>query len=57
MSDQNIFPIEQIKPSAPPLSPTLPDDVNITSFFLKKICDCQRELENQISQYQNVSKK
>ena len=46
MSDQNIFP------SAPPLYPSLTED-----FRLKKICDCQKELENEISHYQQISKK
>ena len=46
MSDQNIIP------SAPPLQPTLSDD-----YRLKKICDCQEEIENEISHYQQVAKK
>ena len=46
MSDQNIIP------SAPPLYPSLTED-----FRLKKICDCQKELENEISHYQQISKK
>lgn len=41
MSDQNILP------SAPTLYP----------FRLKKICDSQKDLENEISHYQNVLKK
>ena len=40
MSEQNIIP------SAPPLYPSLPED-----FRLKKICDCQKELQNEISHY------
>lgn len=55
MSDQNIIP------SAPPLYPTLPDASEATSeavsFRLKKICDCQKELENEMSHYRKVSKK
>ena len=55
MSDQNI-----ISPSAPPLYPTLPDESeapNVASFRLKKICDCQKELEIEICHYWKVSKK
>ena len=52
MSDQNIIP------SAPALYPTLsPDETDVSSFRLKKICDCQRELENGISHYKRVAKK
>ena len=69
MSDQNIIPSERKEASvtapvptasAPPLYPTLPDESEATasaSFRLKKICDCQRELENEISHYRKVSKK
>ena len=46
MSEQNIIP------SAPPLYPSLPED-----FRLKKICDCQKELENEISHYRHTGKK
>ena len=46
MSEQNIIP------SAPPLYPSLSED-----FRLKKICDCQKELENEISHYKQISKK
>ena len=70
MSDQNIIPSERkeasstsetpaasaFTASAPPLYPTLPDE-NVSSFRLKKICDCQKELENEISHYRKVSKK
>ena len=70
MSDQNIIPSERkeasasatsvaasaFAASAPPLYPTLPDE-NVSSFRLKKICDCQKELENEISHYRKVSKK
>ena len=72
MSDQNIIPSERKEASAsatsvaepasaPPLYPTLPDASEATSeaasFRLKKICDCQKELENEISHYRKVSKK
>jgi len=42
----------------PTLYPTLPHDVadTITSFRLKKICDCQTELQNEISHYKKVLK-
>ena len=61
MSDQNIIPSERkeasaVSASAPPLYPTLPDE-NVSSFRLKKICDCQKELENEISHYQRQVKK
>ena len=72
MSDQNIIPSERkeasstsetpaasvsvVPASAPPLYPTLPDE-NVSSFRLKKICDCQKELENEISHYQRQVKK
>ena len=46
MSEQNIIP------SVPPLYPSLPED-----FRLKKICDCQKELENEISHYRHTGKK
>ena len=62
MSDQNIIPSERKEPnatpaSAPPLYPTLPDESEAVSFRLKKICDCQKELENEISHHRKVSKK
>ena len=73
MSDQNIIPSERKEASvaaptpaasAPPLYPTLPGESEATasasasaSFRLKKICDCQKELENEISHYRKVSKK
>ena len=46
MSEQNIIP------SAPPLYPSLSGD-----FRLKKICDCQKVLENEISHYKQISQK
>ena len=46
MSEQNIIP------SAPPLYPSLPED-----FRLKKISDCQKELENEISHHKHTCKK
>ena len=46
MSEQNIIP------SAPPLYPSLGGD-----YRLKKINDCQKELENEISHYRRISKK
>ena len=46
MSEQNIIP------SAPPLYPSLGGD-----YRLKKISDCQKELENEISHYRRISKK
>ena len=47
MSEQNIIP------SAPPLYPSL----NVGDFRLRKISDCQKELENEISHYRRISKK
>ena len=47
MSEQNIIP------SAPPLYPSL----NGGDYRLKKISDCQKELENEISHYRRISKK
>ena len=47
MSEQNIIP------SAPPLYPSL----SVGDFRLKKISDCQKELENEISHYRRISKK
>ena len=47
MSEQNIIP------SAPPLYPSL----NVGDFRFKKISDCQKELENEISHYRRISKK
>ena len=47
MSEQNIIP------SAPPLYPSL----NAGDYRLKKISDCQKELENEISHYRRISKK
>ena len=47
MSEQNIIP------SAPPLYPSL----NGGDYRLKKIIDCQKELENEISHYRRISKK
>ena len=46
MSEQNIIP------SAPPLYPSLGGD-----YRLKKINDCQQELQNEISHYRRISKK
>ena len=47
MSEQNIIP------SAPPLYPSL----NGGDYRLKKIIDCQKELENEITHYRRISKK
>ena len=47
MSEQNIIP------SAPPLYPSL----NVGDYRLKKISDCQKELENEITHYRRISKK
>ena len=47
MSEQNIIP------SAPPLYPSL----NGGDYRLKKIIDCQKALENEITHYQRISKK
>ena len=47
MSEQNIIP------SAPPLYPSL----NGGDYRLKKISDCQKELEDEISHYRRISKK
>ena len=49
MSEQNIIP------SAPPLYPTLGE--NVGDYRLKKIIDSQKELENEISHYRRISKK
>ena len=49
MSEQNIIP------SAPPLHPSLRESVG--DYRLKKISDCQKELENEISHYRRISKK
>ena len=49
MSEQNIIP------SAPPLYPSL--GKNVGGYRLKKISDCQKELENEISHYRKISKK
>ena len=49
MSEQNIIP------SAPPLYPSLRESVG--DYRLKKISDCQKELENEISHYRRISKK
>ena len=49
MSEQNIIL------SAPPLYPSLPRGVD--DYRLKKICDCQKELENEISHYRHTGKK
>ena len=49
MSEQNIIP------SAPPLYPSLGE--NVGDYRLKKISDCQKELENEISHYRRISKK
>ena len=50
MSEQNIIP------SAPPLYPSLQRE-SVGDFRLKKISDCQKELENEISHYRRISKK
>ena len=47
MSEQNIIP------SVPPLYPSL----SVGDYRLKKISDCQKELENEISHYRRISKK
>ena len=49
MSEQNIIP------SAPPLYPSLVE--NVGDYRLKKISDCQKELENEITHYRKISKK
>ena len=49
MSEQNIIP------SAPPLYPSLGE--NVGDYRLKKISDCQKELENEITHYRRISKK
>ena len=53
MSEQNIIP------SAPQLYPSLQSEANEVGaeFRLKKICDCQKQLEDEISHYKQVSKK
>ena len=50
MSEQNIIP------SAPPVYPSLQRE-SVGDFRLKKICDCQKELENEIFHYRHASKK
>ena len=51
MSDQNIIP-------SAPLYPNLNEiEASASDFRLGRIRDCQRELENEISHYQRVSKK
>ena len=50
MSEQNIIP------SAPPLYPSLQRE-SVGDFRLKKISDCQKELENEICHYRRISKK
>ena len=50
MSEQNIIP------SAPPLYPSLQRE-SVSDYRLKKISDCQKELENEISHYRRISKK
>ena len=49
MSEQNVIP------SAPPLYPSLRESAG--DYRLKKISDCQKELENEISHYRRISKK
>ena len=49
MSEQNIIP------SASPLYPSLRE--NVGDYRLKKISDCQKELENEITHYRKISKK
>ena len=49
MSEENIIP------SAPSLYPSLGE--NVGDYRLKKISDCQKELENEISHYRRISKK
>ena len=56
MSEQNIIP------SAPQLYPSLEankvsERSDVAQFRLKKICDCQKQLEGEISHYKRVSKK
>ena len=43
-------------PSAAQLYPSLQSDEGV-QFRLKKICDCQKQLEDEISHYKQVSKK
>ena len=50
MSEQNIIP------SAPPLYPSLQRE-SVGDYRLKKISDCQKELENEISHYRRISNK
>ena len=49
MSEQNIIP------SAPPLYPSLGENVGDYRFLKKS--DCQKELQNEISHYRRISKK
>ena len=51
MSEQNIIP------SAPQLYPSLEANEVGAEFRLKNICDCQKQLEDEISHYKQVSKK
>ena len=48
MSEQNIIPS-----APPPLYPSL----SVGDYRLRKISDCQKELENEISHYRRISKK
>ena len=50
MSEQNIIP------SAPPLYPSIKRE-SVGDYRLKKISDCQKELENEIFHYRRISKK
>ena len=67
MSEQNIIPgptewDRGVAPSAPQLYPSLEanevsERSDVAQFRLKKICDCQKQLEDEISHYKRVSKK
>ena len=68
MSEQNVIPgpaecDRGVAPSAPQLYPSLEANEASTrsgvgaEFRLKKICDCQKQLEDEISHYKQVSKK
>ena len=62
MSEQNIIPgptewDRGVAPSAPQLYPSFEANEVGAEFRLKKICDCQKQLEDEISHYKRVSKK
>ena len=59
MSEQNIIPnkIYSPLPTSPPEDTSTFRGDNVENFGLKKICDCQKELEQEINHYKKVCKK